>query len=106
MMTMRLGTIMACTALLASSLSYAQDLPPETPIETWNVSITQARPGGSLLVRPCKDCPVIHLQFDAQSQAIANGKPVSLTAIPEHPSKAALTVIYDPKTRVIRRVIW
>lgn len=97
---------MATVALLVASVSLAQDVPPEAPIETWNVTVTQASPGGLLLVRPCGDCPMLQLHFDANSKAIANGKPVDLKAIPEHPTKSALTIIYDPKSRLVRRVIW
>lgn len=92
-------------ALLIGATAYAQGLPPEAPLETNNISITRAQPGGLVLARPCENCAMLTLQFDANSKAMHNGSTVSLTAIPEH-VKGAITIIYDPNTMIIRRVRW
>jgi len=98
-------TATTASVLLVAAAVYAQDFHPELPIETSEVSVTRAEPGGFILVRPCQGCAMVSLQFDANSKAIAKGKAVGLTAIPEH-SQSAITVIYDPKTKIVKRVLW
>lgn len=93
------GTMLLCAA------ASAEVVHPELPIETTDVSITQAKPGGFLLARPCGNCPMMSLQFDENSKAITNGKTVSLSRIPSH-SNTGITVIYDPATKVVHRVFW
>lgn len=96
--------IAACAALFATT-GHAEIVYNELAIETLDLSVTHARPGGFILVRPCKQCEMLNLQIDANSKAFANGKPAALSAIPEHP-KTAVTVIYDPKTKIVKRVRW
>jgi hypothetical protein len=105
MFTQILRHIATACAILMSTASFAQDEHPELPIESTDVTVTQAKPGGMLLIRPCKDCPMMSLQFDANSKAFTKGKAVSLSSIPEH-SRSAITVIYDPKTNMVKRVFW
>jgi hypothetical protein len=94
-----IGTLLLCTTVSAEVVH------PELPIETTDVSITQAKSGGFLLTRPCGNCPMMSLQFDANSKAIKNGKPVDLSRIPSH-SNTGITVFYDPTTKVVHRVTW
>jgi len=77
----------------------------EQAIETNQLAITTPKPGGFILIRPCEKCKVLSLQLDSNTRAFHKGKPVSLSAIPEHP-KSALTVFYDPKTKTVTRVKW
>ena len=97
--------ILPISALLFTAVGHAEVVPPEVPIETTQITMTRAQIGGHLLVRPCKDCAMLSLQLDANSKAFFNGKPVSISSIPEHPS-SAITVIYDPTTKIVKRVRW
>jgi hypothetical protein len=96
--------LIAC-AVLFTAVGHCEITPPEVPIETKDLTMTRAQIGGQLLVRPCKDCAMLSLQLDANSKAFFNGKPVSISSIPEH-SSSAITVIYDPSTKVVKRVRW
>lgn len=96
--------ICGCIFLFAFT-THAEIVYNELAVETLNLSITHARTGGFILVRPCKKCEMLTLQLDANSKAFAHGKAVSLSAIPDHP-KTAVTVIYDPKTKIVKRVRW
>lgn len=105
MLTQKLGYVLATAALLACATAQAQDYHPELPIETADYSITHAEPGGFILARACTTCPMLSLQLDDKSVAIHNGKTMNLKSIPEN-SKTGITVIYDPKTNIVKRVIW
>lgn len=105
MFTALMRLALSASALLITAVGHAEVVPPEVPIETTEISMTRAQVGGYLMVRPCKDCAMLSLQLDANSQAFFNGKPVKLSAIPEH-SKSAITVIYDPTTKIVKRVRW
>ena len=105
MFTQKTGFLVAAGALLVCAAVQAQDVHPELPIEAKQVTVTRAEPGGFLLVRACESCATVSLQFDASSKAISNGKAVSLSSIPEH-AGSAITVIYDPKTKIVKRVFW
>ena len=97
--------VLATFALLITPVGHTEVAPPEVPIETTQITMTRAQIGGHLLVRPCKDCAMLSLQLDANSKAFFNGKPVSISSIPEH-SSSAITVIYDPTTKIVKRVRW
>jgi hypothetical protein len=105
MFTQTLKLIATACAILISTASYAQDFHPELPIESMDVTVTHAKAGGFILVRPCQSCAMMSLQLDANSKAFTKGKAVSLSSIPEHPS-SAITVIYDPQTKIVKRVFW
>jgi hypothetical protein len=105
MFTQKLGFLIASGALLLCSAVQAQDYHPELPIETSDYSITHAKPGGFVLARACKTCPMLSLQFDADSKVLHNGTVMSLKSIPQN-SKTGITIIYDPKTKIVKRVFW
>ena len=105
MFTQKLGFLTVTVALLISATVQAQDYHPELPIETADYSITHAEPGGFVLARSCKTCPMLSLQFDDKSQVLHNGKAMSLKSIPQN-SKSVITIIYDPKTKIVKRVFW
>jgi hypothetical protein len=105
MRTPYLRSVLTASALLFTVTGYSAGLPPEVPIETTELTLKNAHVGGSLLVRPCKDCEMLSLKIDANSQAFFHGKPVSISSIPEHNS-SAVTVIYDPNSKVVKRVRW
>lgn len=100
---MKLLVITGSASLFATAS--AEVVHPELPIETSDVSITQAKPGGFIMARQCKTCPLLSLQFDEKSKAIKHGKSVSLRSIPTH-SDSGITIIYDPATKIVHRVTW
>jgi hypothetical protein len=105
MYTKFISLLISIGTLLFSASVSAEVFHPELPIETTNVSITHAKPGGFLLVRPCESCAMLSLQFNKKSKAIKHGRSVSLSSIPSH-SKTGITVIYDPATKIVHRVTW
>jgi hypothetical protein len=103
------STLILLATLMISASGYAQpksqEPPSEAPIEAKGATVTRAEPGGYIMVRNCKTCPMMTLQFDANTQAYANGHAVSLSTLPKY-TTAPITVIYDPKTKIVKRVRW
>lgn len=83
----------------------AEILHPEAAIEAEEHSVTHARAGGFILARQCEQCDMLSLEIDAATKAYANGKEVPIGSIPSQ-DKTSITVIYDPKSKVAKRVLW
>lgn len=91
--------------LASYSAPRAEIIQNEAAVEAIKFSITHARVGGFIQAQQCQKCPQLNLQIDANTKAIASGKEVPVSSIPPHPT-TAVTVIYDPKTKIAKRVLW
>lgn len=85
--------------------AYAEIIQNEAAVEAVEFSVTHARVGGFIHARQCQQCPMLSLQIDDKTRAFANGKEVSVNTIPSQPA-SAVTVIYDAKSKIAKRVLW
>lgn len=86
-------------------LSYAEIINNEEAVEVSEIQKMGGKTSGYFIVQQCKTCEQLKLQLDSNSRAYKNGKQVSIEEVPVF-SKIAITVLYDPKTKKVTRVIW
>lgn len=60
---------------------------------------------GYLITKRCSTCPDVRLKIDRTSQAIKQGKVIHLHQANQLNGKFA-TIIFDPKTKLVKRIIW
>ncbi len=60
---------------------------------------------GYVIARQCSTCPKVKLKIDKTTQAIKRGKVIHLHQANQLNGKFA-TIIFDPKTKLVKRIIW
>jgi hypothetical protein len=88
-----------------ANVSVAEIIHVDKAIEAEKFLMFHSIPTGYVLARECKTCPELRLTTNAATQAIYNGHPVSIKSVPTA-ATSTITVIYDPKTNVAKKILW
>lgn len=96
-----------CISLLTLPIAgQAEILLIEDAIETDKLSFSlDAALNGHITAKHCTSCPSIRLIVDKNTQAIKHGKAVHLNKATQIKGTFA-TVIFDPKTKIVKRITW
>lgn len=99
-------TIFYLTLLTLPLIGQAEILLIEDAIETDNLNLSlDSSLNGHVTVKRCPGCPNIKLKVNKDTQAIKHGKRVHLNHATHHSGSFA-TVIFDPKTKIVKRITW
>ncbi len=99
-------TFIYLSLLMLPVIGQAEILLIEDAIETDKLQINiDASLNGYIKARRCPSCPDIRLKVDKNTQAFKHGKSIHLNQATHHNGKFA-TVIFDPKTKRVKRIKW
>ena len=90
---------------LSTSICFGEIIHVDKAIETETFQVFHATPTGIIVARECKTCPELRLTTNTNTQAIHNGKSVSITSVPTLANNT-ITVIYDPQTNIAKKILW
>ena len=91
--------------MINSNSCIAEIIHVDKAIEAEKFQMFNSKPTGYVLARECNKCPELRLTTNANTQAIRNGKSVPLGNVPTV-ATTTITVIYDPKTNVAKKILW
>ncbi len=72
--------------------------------ESLQISINDSL-DGYVITKQCSTCPKLKLKIDRTTQAIKQGKVIHLHQANQLNGKYA-TIIFDPRTKLVKRIIW
>ena len=97
-----LFVLLAC---VNTNVCVAEIIHVDKAIEAEKFQMFHTNPTGYILARECAKCPELRLTTTANTQAIYNGRTVPLSTVPAV-AITTMTVIYDPKTSVAKKILW
>ena len=87
------------------NVSIAEIIHVDKAIEAEKFQMYHSSPTGYVLARECAKCPELKLTTTDNTQAIYNGTAVPLSSVPAV-STTTMTVIYDPKSKIAKKILW
>ena len=99
-------TLICLSLLILPLAGQAEILLIEDAIETDKLQLSiDASLDGYVIARRCPKCPDVRLKVDKKTQAFKQGKQIHLNQAKHRNGKFA-TVIFDPKTKMVKRITW
>lgn len=92
-------------ACINANVCIAEIIHVDKAIEAEKFQMFHTGQSGYILARECAECPELRLTTTANTQAIFNGHAVSLSSVPAV-STTTMTVIYDPQSKVAKKILW
>jgi len=99
-------TLFYLTLLMLPLTGQAEFLMIEDAIESESLQINiNDSLDGYVITRQCSTCPKLRFTIDKTTQAVKRGKVIHLHQANQLNGKFA-TIIFDPKTKLVKRIIW
>jgi len=84
--------------------SNAEIIHLEDAIEANSVTFIGNRANGFVMARKCDNCALQKLKLSPSTLVYSNGKKISINKVPSQ-AKTAITLIYDPKTKIVNKIL-